>query len=351
MRLPLTPPAQTAGIFGLEEPSLAVAIASMGERKYRATQLCDWLYDHNVESFEAMENLPKKLRARLAERFHIYESTVVADHTAQDETRKLLLRWADGNTSECVLIPDEKRRTACISTQVGCPVGCRFCASGLDGLARQLTAAQMVEQVMRIRGLCVGRSRLSNVVFMGLGEPLANYRNTVKALRVINSEKCVYIGARRITVSTVGLPEQMRRLAGEGLQVTLALSLHAPTDELRRELIPWAERVTIAELVSACAYYFERTGREVTLEYVLLGGVNDQPEHARKLAELCRDMRANVNLIRYNPVVGVPYGRPTSEAAQTFLEILRERGVNTHLRRSRGLDIDSACGQLRRRIT
>lgn len=350
MHLPVRKPElPTTALLGVSNETLAAELVAMSEKPYRARQILDWVYRHGADSFEAMNNLPKLLRARLAERYHIFESTVIADQAARDGTRKLLLRWADGGTSECVLIPDEQRRTACISTQVGCPVGCRFCASGLDGLARQLTAAQIVEQAMRVRVLCAGQARLSNVVFMGLGEPLANYRNTVQALRTINGESGLGIAARKITISTVGLPEPMRRLADEGLQITLALSLHAPTDELRQELIPWAKRVTIAELVEACRYYFDRTGREVTLEYVLLGGVNDQPAHARSLVKVCRKMRSNVNLIRYNPVGGLPFTRPTAEAAQGFLDLLRASGVNAHLRRSRGMDIDSACGQLRRR--
>lgn len=350
MQLPLvTSELRTTGVFGALEPQLEMAVIAMGEKPYRARQVLDWIYNHNADDFARMNNLPKGLRARLAEDWHIYESSVVQEQSARDGTRKLLLRWADGATSECVLIPDEERRTACISTQVGCPVGCRFCASGVGGLERQLSAAQIVEQAIRVRQLCADGPRLSNIVFMGLGEPLANYRNTTQALRIINDPHGMHIGARKITISTVGLPEQMRRLAEEGLQVTLALSLHAPTDELRRELIPWAERVTIAELTAACAFYFEKTGREVTLEYVLLGGVNDAPEHARALAALCADMRANVNLIRYNPVAGLPFDRPATDAAQKFLDILRERGVTTHIRRSRGMEIDSACGQLRRR--
>jgi len=340
----------TTGLLGLTDANLAAIMEECSEKAYRAHQVLDWVYNHGAESFEVMNNLPKALRGRLAERLHIYESTIIADQSARDETRKLLLRWTDGTTSECVLIPDEARRTACISTQVGCPVGCRFCASGIGGLERQLSAAQIVEQAMRARQLCADGPRLSNIVFMGLGEPLANYHQTIQALRIINGQRGMHIAARKITLSTVGLTRQMRQLAEEGLQITLALSLHAPTDELRRELIPWSERVTIAELVGACAYYFEKTGREVTLEYVLLGGVNDQPEHARALAALCSDMRANVNLIRYNPVTNLPYTRPTAEASQSFLEILRMRGISTHLRRSRGRDIDGACGQLRRRM-
>ena len=341
----------TTGLLGLSVEELSAALDQMGEKPYRAKQVREWIFTHGVTSFDEMTNLSKALRTKLAERFHVYESTIVAESASADGTRKLLLGWRDGATSECVLIPDDPRRTACISTQVGCPVGCVFCASGLDGLARNLTAAQIVEQAMRIRGLCDEAMPLSNIVFMGLGEPLANYRNTVAALRIINGADGLNIGARKITISTVGLPKQMRQLADEGLQITLALSLHAPSDELRAQLIPWAESVSIKELVDAARYYFDRTGREITLEYVLLGGVNDSVSNATNLARLCRTMRANVNLIRYNPVPDLPYERPKAEAAQAFLETLRERGVNTHLRRSRGQDIEGACGQLRRRMS
>jgi 23S rRNA (adenine2503-C2)-methyltransferase len=185
---------------------------------------------------------------------------------------------------------------------------------------------------------------------MGMGEPLANYDATVAAVRTINADWGINIGARKITISTVGLPKQMKQLGDEGLQVTLAISLHAPTDELRAELIPWAEGVTIAQLVEAGRYFFDKTGREVTVEYVLLADVNDQPEHAEALADIAQRMRCNVNLILYNPVEGMPYRRPTARAARRFLDDLRGRGVNTHLRPSRGLDVDGACGQLRRRV-
>jgi 23S rRNA (adenine2503-C2)-methyltransferase len=342
------PEPATSPILGESEEQLRALLSGMGEKPYRAGQILEWVYQRGATRFEDMTNLPRSLRARLAESHHVYESTIAAESAATDGTRKLLLRWADAQTTECVLIPDDDRRTACISTQVGCPVGCVFCASGLAGLQRNLTAAQIIEQALRVRGLC-GPHRLTNVVFMGLGEPLANYDATLSALRTINSEKGLNVGARKITVSTVGLPKQMRQLADERLQITLALSLHAPTDALRAELIPWARGVTIEELTEAARYYFEKTGREVTLEYVLLGGVNDTLSHAIQVAALCSNMRANVNLIRYNPVPDLPYERPTSESAQSFLEALRARGVNAHLRRSRGLEIDGACGQLRRR--
>jgi 23S rRNA (adenine2503-C2)-methyltransferase len=336
-------------LFDFTPDRLRELFGAWNEPPYRAKQILDWVYNQNAASFDDMTNLPKTLRGKLAEKFTVYGSEIVRRQQARDGTIKLLLRWRDGATSECVLIPDGERRTACISTQVGCPVGCVFCASGLDGLQRQLSAGEIVEQAMRVRQLCDEPHRLSNVVLMGLGEPLANYDATVHAVRTINAPWGLQIGARKITVSTVGLPEPMRRLAEEELQITLALSLHAPNDALRRQIIPWAQRVTINELIKAANYYFERTGREITLEYVLLGGLNDGREHALELGGVARRMRANVNLILYNPVEVLSYERPTDRAAQVFLETLRSKGVNTHLRRSRGLDIDAACGQLRKR--
>jgi len=337
------------GFFDLAADDLSAGLSSMGQPAFRAAQALEWVYARGVTGFAAMSNLPKDLRAGLDAQLPIFRSTVIREQRASDGTVKRLLRWPDGATSECVLIPDGLRRTACISTQVGCPVGCTFCASGLGGLQRQLSAGEIVEQAMRTRQLCDDDHRLSNVVFMGLGEPLANYAATVRAVRTINAPWGMGIGARKITVSTVGLPTQMRRLADERLQITLALSLHAPADELRRDLIPWAQNVSIAELVDAARYYFDRSGREVTLEYILLGGVNDQADHARALAAVAKRMRSNVNLILYNPVIDLPFERPTDDQAGRFLDLLRNRGVNTHLRRSRGLDIDAACGQLRRR--
>lgn len=319
---------------------------------YRPRQVLDWVYKQGAADFETMTNLPRRLREQLAKDWVIHTATEARRQVASDGTTKLLLAWPDGATSECVLIPDHKRRTACISSQVGCPVGCAFCASGLNGLQRNLTAGQIVEQAMRVRQLCAADpatpERLGNIVLMGLGEPLANYDAVLQAVSIINAEWGMGIGARSITLSTVGLPTRIRQLAGEGLQVNLAVSLHAPTDELRQELIPWARNVSIAELTDAVRNFFERTHREVTLEYILLGGVNDTLEHASQLVTICRRMRCNVNLIRYNPVPGLPFERPTSQTTHAFVDRLRERGVNAHVRKSRGLDIDAACGQLRR---
>ncbi len=335
--------------FDLTKDDVVAWIAALGEPKYRADQVLRWVYQEGATSYEQMSNLPKAMRTRMAAEVPLYASTVLRSQESADGTIKRLLQWQDSATSECVLIPDEDRRTACISTQVGCPVGCVFCASGVGGLQRQLSAGQIIEQAMRVRQLVTDEFRLSNIVFMGLGEPLANYAATVQALRTINAEWGMGIGARKITVSTVGLPTQMRRLADEKMQITLALSLHAPTDDLRRELIPWAERVSIDSLIEAGKYYFEVTGREVTLEYILLGGINDSIEHAEALAGIARKIRSHINLLAYNPVEGMPYERPSNSACVRFLDVLRSKGINAHIRKSRGLDIDGACGQLRRR--
>ena len=348
-QLDATAPAQRTALFGMTDAALTDWLRERGHQRYRADQVLEWIYRRGARSFDEMTNLSKTLRAELNTSMVLFESQVAGRADSTDGTTKLLLHWDDGGSSECVLIPDDPRRTACISTQVGCPVGCVFCASGLDGLARNLTAAQIVEQAMRVAQLCEPDS-LTNIVLMGLGEPLANYAATVAAIRTINAPWGMNIGARKITVSTVGLPPAMRRLAREGLQITLALSLHAPTDELRRKLVPWAETFSIDELVSTARDYFDVTGREVTLEYVLLAGINDQPEHARQLASVAKSIRSNVNLIPYNPVPSLPYKRPSRDTQTGFLDLLRQRGVNAHLRRSRGTDIAAACGQLRRGI-
>lgn len=257
--------------------------------------------------------------------------------------------------TECVMIPSDPepgsegtpRRTACISSQVGCPVGCRFCASGLGGLDGNLSAGRIVEQVWRL-GSLEGIKRITNVVFMGMGEPLSNFAAVSKAIRTLTSSWATNISARKITISTVGLPKAIEKLAAElELPVTLALSLHAPNDELRRKLIPWAEFCTIKDLLAACQKWFEKTGREITLEYTLLRGVNDKPEHASELAQLAKTLRANINLIRYNEVDGLEFKRPRTEDVLEFQKVLRARNVNAHIRRSRGRDIAAACGQLR----
>jgi 23S rRNA (adenine2503-C2)-methyltransferase len=344
-----TDPPSRRHLLDVDFRQLEEIIEALGAKRFRTKQLLEWVYRQGVVTFDEMTSLPEDLRKRLLEGFALYTSRIARRSVSRDGTVKLLLQWPDEATSECVMIPQGQRRTVCVSSQVGCPVGCRFCASGLGGLQRNLTAGEIIEQVLRagVDASATG-GRVNNVVFMGLGEPLANYEAVIRAVRTMNAPWGLGIGARRITLSTVGLPKQICRLADEGLQLNLALSLHAPTDGLREELIPWAQKVRLAELAEACKYYFATTGREITLEYVLLEGKNDRRTHAVQLARFAGQFRCNLNLIRYNPVDGLPYGRPSSEAAHAFQRHLREHGVNAHVRTSRGLDIDAACGQLRR---
>jgi 23S rRNA (adenine2503-C2)-methyltransferase len=318
---------------------------------YRGRQVCEAIYHQLKSSPAEISTLSKTDRQTLGEHFDFLAGQVATHQQSSDGTQKILLGWRDGAQAECVIIPEEKRRTACISSQVGCPVGCKFCASGLNGLQKNLTAERIVHQIFVCnRLLSEKQQRVTNIVFMGMGEPLANYNNVITAIRILHDPRCFNIGARKITVSTVGVPPKMRQLAHENLPLNLAISLHAPTEELRRQLIPWAEHFSLGDILDAARYYFEQTGREVTLEYILLHGVNDQPQHARQLASICKTLRANVNLLRYNEVEGLPFQRPEAQSVVRFQTILRNAGVNAHVRRSRGRDIDAACGQLRRKL-
>ena len=365
--------------FDLDPPALERIVTRLRMPAYRAQQIMRWVYQRSVADPHEMTDLSKADRQLLAEQITFTAGTVAQHQRASDDTQKLLISWpASPNNpkstnhnpqlTECVMIPSDgngsPRRTGCISSQVGCPVGCRFCASGLGGLEANLTAGQIVEQVHWLNrragsstspagytGAVDGparRKHITNVVFMGMGEPLCNFEHVTRAVRTLRADWAFGLSARRITISTVGLPAQMRRLGELDLPVTLAISLHAPDDELRRRLIPWAERTSIDAILDAARFYFERTGREITFEYVLLRDVNDRPEHARQLARLVRPLRCNVNLIRYNEVKGLPFDRPATDDVHRFQQILQRAGVNTHLRASRGRDIAAACGQLRR---
>jgi 23S rRNA (adenine2503-C2)-methyltransferase len=362
--------------FDQPPEALDQLLASWGWPRFRAAQVRDWVYRKLLADPAQMTNLSLPDRDVLSQRIDWFTARIAAHQSSADGTQKLLLSWgepAGSVNAETVMIPDADRRTACLSSQVGCPVGCKFCASGLNGMKSNLTAGQIVEQVFALDrlldgpGLGVGDSsarkplsptahtfnprRINHVVLMGMGEPLANYANVIRAVRILHHPQCFNIGARKITISTVGLPQRIRQLAEEDLPLNLAISLHAPNEPLRRELIPWAEHFGLDEILDAARYYFERTGREVTLEYVLLSGVNDRPQHARQLVQLIRSraLRANVNLIRYNEVESLPYKRPKAEDVVEFQTILRRAGINTHVRKSRGRDIDAACGQLRRK--
>src|SRR3954468_11558014 len=342
--------------FGLDAAGFDELVVTWGWPRFRAQQVRDWVYGKLVADPLQMTNLSMRDRQTLGERLVFATAEVTARQQSSDGTQKLLLTWPGEGNAETVMIPDADRRTACVSSQVGCPVGCTFCASGMNGVKGNLTAAQIVEQVFQLNRVIAESApasprpeRITNVVFMGMGEPMANYANVMQAVRVLHDPKCFTLGPRRITISTVGVPSKMRQLAAEELPLNLALSLHAPNEPLRKQLIPWAEHFALDDILDAARHYFEQTGREITLEYILLSGVNDQPEHARQLAKLCKTLRANVNLIRYNEVESLPYLRPKSDDVLRFQQILRDAGVNTHVRKSRGRDIEAACGQLRRK--
>lgn len=358
---------QTSAFFEFDPTTLGAWAAARKMPAFVTKQIMEWVYTKGVIVPAQMTNLSKLNRERLEQEMIFEQGRVEAEMSASDGTQKLLLAWPDsskraaekllpivGNpstdrTTECVMIPNPERKTACVSSQVGCPVGCKFCASGIGGLEGNLTRGRIVEQAWRL-GRLKGVERISHVVFMGMGEPLANFSAVTDAIRTLNAPWGMGISARRITLSTVGLPSAIRKLVGFEIPVTLALSLHAPNDEMRRKIIPWAEYSTIEELLDACDEYFRTTGREITLEYIVLGGFNDRPEHADELSVLARRLRANVNLIRWNEVADLPFRRPLTEDVLQFQEVLRNRGVNVHIRASRGRDIAAACGQLRHEV-
>ncbi len=322
--------------------------AERGQPAYRAGQVWRWLLEKRAPSFDAMTDLPVELRARLTAEFRLWTARIAAERQSADGTRKLLLELADQQRIECVLLADDRaHHTACISTQVGCAMGCVFCASGLDGVVRNLTTGEILEQLLGLERL-LPESRVNNIVVMGMGEPLANLPNLLPALELASSPKGLGISARRITISTVGLPPAMRRLAELGCQYHLAVSLHAPDDELRNRIVPANRKVGIDAILRAADEYFELTGRRIMYEYVLLGDVNDQPEHAHRLVARLRGRSALVNLIPYNPVRGLPYRTPKPRVTAQFVEILEQGGVTVKIRYRKGERIDAACGQLRR---
>ena len=323
--------------------------AERGLPSYRAAQVRRWVFQQRAGDFEEMTDLPKMLRSRLAEELAVFTTRVARHQGADDGTEKLLLEMPDRQRTECVLLRDDKRhRTICISTQVGCAMGCVFCASGLGGVVRNLTTGEIIEQMLRLRRLLRPDERLSHVVVMGMGEPLANLDGLLPALAAATSADGLAIGARRITISTVGLPAGIRRLAEEDCQYHLAVSLHAADDRLRSQLVPVNRKYPVASVLTAADDYFRRTGRRVTFEYVLLCGLNDQPEHARRLVGLLQGRPALVNLIPYNRVPELPYDAPAAAVTARFVEILRQGHLNVKIRYRKGERIEAACGQLRR---
>lgn len=358
-----------ADIRSLSREQLRPHFAEWGQPGYRLDQLLQWLYAKRASSWETMTNLPKELRQHLAETFTLDSLTLARKQGSRDTTQKFLWKLTDGAFIESVLIPASPalygeasdRHTLCISTQVGCAYGCRFCASGLEGWKRNLRPEEIINQILATEiwnraqlqadaapGVPIPEDRIvNNIVVMGMGEPLANYDNLMHALATLNAPWGGGIGARKITISTSGLAPQIRRLAEEPLQFRLAISLHGATDEVRQQIMPVNKKYPLKELVAACEFYQEKKGRMITLEYILIAGINDHIEHTAPLADLAKRLHAKVNLIPYNKVEDLPWERPSEAAQEAFLASLERRKVIATLRREKGHDIDAACGQLR----
>lgn len=318
-----------------------------GYPAYRALQIRRWIFGKRVSEFDQMHDLPVRMRQQLTEQFQLFSAELVAHQVASDRTEKLLLRWPDGQLVECVLMRETDRRTVCISTQVGCGMGCVFCASGMLGLKRNLSTGEILEQILRLDRLLEADERITNVVVMGIGEPLANLPAVLPAMLTLNDKGGLGLGARRITISTVGLPDRIRELADCGKAFNLAVSLHAPNDQLRNKLVPVNDAIGLDAILQAADDYFETTGRRVTYEYVLLGEVNDSIEQARELVTLLRGRNAHVNLIPMNEIDELPMSEPALPRTREFVRALEQGGVNVTVRKRKGADIDAACGQLR----
>ncbi len=323
-------------------------IIEQGEKPFRAGQVLKWVYQRRASSFAEMSDLPQGFRERLEVSFVLFSCQIAKHQSSQDGTEKILLRLADGGEVECVLLREDDRRSICVSSQVGCAMGCVFCASGLDGVERNLTRGEIVEQMLRLQHLLPREERLSHIVMMGMGEPLANLTQVLGALDVAKSPDGFGISPRRVTISTVGLPAAIDRLASHKVPYNLAVSLHAPNDMLRDKLVPVNRKIGLNEVMGAADRYFEASGRRLTFEYVLLGDENDSQTCAEQLARLMRGRPVMLNVIPYNPVAGLPYKTPTTASIRRFREVLERNGVNVNFRVRKGGEIDAACGQLRR---
>lgn len=331
----------------MELSELTEYMKELGEKPFRAKQVYQWMHVRLAASFDEMNNIPKSLREKLKDN-SVYTSleTVHMLESGIDGTRKYLFVLGDGNIIESVLMKYKHGNSVCVSSQVGCRMGCRFCASTLDGLTRNLTAGEMLDQIYRIQKST--GERVSNVVVMGSGEPMDNYDNLVRFIRLLSNENGLNISQRNITVSTCGIVPGILKLKDEGLSVTLALSLHAPNDEVRKTLMPIANKYSLSEILPACREYFEKTGRRLTFEYSLVQGVNDNLDEAKKLTELIKDMHGHVNLIPVNPIRERDYRQSGREAIESFQAYLEKHGINVTVRREMGRDIGGACGQLRK---
>jgi 23S rRNA (adenine2503-C2)-methyltransferase len=335
-------------LLDVSADELLAWLEARGQPTMRARQIRRWIIAARATSFEQMTDLPLCLRTELAEEFSPLGTTIDRRLVSCDGTEKLLLRLHDGHLVECVLLKEADRRTVCVSTQVGCGMGCVFCASGIGGVVRNLSSGEILEQLLHARNLLPAEERLTHIVVMGMGEPMANLDALLEALQIATARDGLGIGGRHIHISTVGLPVKIRRLADLGKQYHLAVSLHAPNDELRRRIVPTNEHTGLDDILEAADYFYATTGRQVTYEYVMLRDVNDRPEHAVQLARMLRGRQAHVNLIPFNDVAGLPYGRPAQQLLEDFVAILRDAHVSVKVRKRKGADIDAACGQLRR---
>lgn len=343
-------------IFSLTLADWEDYMAGRGEPKFRARQVVDWIYKYRVREWSAMTNLPVELRSQLEIEGPFVSLKKVREIGSEDITKKFLFRLADGQLIESVLIPASPalygeradRRTICISSQVGCAYGCKFCASGLDGWKRNLVAGEIVDQFLQVEAL--SGEKINNIVFMGMGEPLANYKNLLRAISILNASWGVGLGARHMTVSTSGLVPQIRELAEQPLQIRLAISLHGATDEVRGRIMPINRKYPLQELLAACEDYVRKKKQRITFEYILIRDINDAPEQARLLAAHARRVNAKINLIPYNVVHGLDWVRPEIERQERFLATLRRAGIEATLRREKGHDIAAACGQLRLQV-
>jgi 23S rRNA (adenine2503-C2)-methyltransferase len=335
-------------IKNLTFEELKAEMAAFGAPAYRAAQIFTWTYHKGIERFEAFTNLPMNFRNELAASYFISRLELYGVFRSQDRTRKFLFKLSDGNFIETVLIPAGARATVCLSTQVGCKFSCLFCASGLKGFVRNLSPSEMVNQVLFLRDH--EGEPATNLVFMGMGEPLDNYENLVKAIKIMNSAEGLGIAARRMTVSTCGIVPAILHFKSLGLQVNLSISLHAVTDEKRTRLVPVNKKYPLETLIKACQDYIDSGGRKITLEYVLLRSVNDTLADADGLARIAQRLKAKVNVIPYSPVQGLPFEVPSEEKIQLFVRRLEDRRISVTLRHSKGKDIQAACGQLAGRI-
>jgi 23S rRNA (adenine2503-C2)-methyltransferase len=333
-------------LANLERAELETALDERGHKRFHARQIFQWVYRRGVIDVGAMTDLSRDLRAALSDEFTVTTPNVVARERSADGTEKFLLELADGRQIESVFIPDTPSMTFCLSTQVGCAMACAFCLTGKMGLMRNLTAGEIAGQVRVLAGALDLRDRKFNIVLMGMGEPLHNYDETMRALRILNDEHGFAMSPRRMTLSTVGVLPALERMAREPIMPNLAISLHAPTDTLRGELVPLNRKYGVAEIIDACKRFPQTKRSRITFEYVLLAGVNDAPDDARRLAKLLSGVKSKVNLIPLNAAPGIPFERPSDAVIDQFAQILAERGLVVSVRKSRGRDIRAACGQL-----